>query len=196
MHIPPKSEIVAAPAARQQENEVSTNANPRIPAAPNPSHEEGTKRFAALLPLNLGLNRQHMTRSRSISAHEGPSKPAISSAPTTITIPRIFQGKRTTLKAYYDNCSRTLAALDIREDDDESELDFISAFLEGINDKKIMGKLITEMQQFRRSLTKSDGSIQILCEWGDILTGMRRAELVVMEKVGQKASGAVGRGRQ
>lgn len=122
------------------------------------------------------------TRSRSKSIENGPNIETVK--PTTVMparLPKLSQNHSSYIK-YHQKASELFAALPdkgvVEEAEPKMEVTFIAAFIKGITSESARDRLVDELRQSHPSINKKDGRIEILCEWGDVLEGMKRAGLL------------------
>lgn len=96
-------------------------------------------------------------------------------------IPRLVQGGHCQLKTYHTSASNTFASLEM---DKNTEIEFVATFIEGIRDTKEREMLVWQLQSTCASCVDTDGKVRILCEWSDVLDGLRRCGLVEAENGG------------
>ncbi|KAH7363828.1 hypothetical protein BKA65DRAFT_123255 [Rhexocercosporidium sp. MPI-PUGE-AT-0058] len=163
---------------------------PNIPAThvlPDPSMNN-RKRPTTTRPTDADSPRPSpvMTRnrSRSLSRDFTAQAPPGPRAPKT---PRLSQDRRP-LMVYHDAATAAHASLGL--DGGQAEVDFITAFIKGISNKKIAEQLIESMANFCQADIKEDGTTEFWCGWDDVLQGIKNAGLDSVEYGSQDKSKA------
>jgi hypothetical protein len=153
------------PSSRDQEPAISNgNANGQRQKTPRPRPKPT-------------VARRPVTRSRNKSTDSPTETPVTfeNAGPQIPNIPRLFQGTNH-IKTYYNDSNDVFKRFNTIEP--QSEVNFVSAFISGITDPKIKSRLISELQQLHPSRNRKDGRIEVLCDWGDIPEGLRKAGLL------------------
>ncbi len=76
------------------------------------------------------------------------------------------------IKTYYQDAGKKLQALNITTP--QLEIDFITNFIKGINETKNRQKLLDDLSQIHPSKRKMNGFVEILCDWDELLEGIKR----------------------
>jgi hypothetical protein len=97
-----------------------------------------------------------------------------------------------TLTTYHKNAC---AAFEAFAKDRQVEIEFIGQFIKGIREPKTRNMLVDELQQAHPCRTDKDGKVEILCEWMDVIEGLKKAGIVTVE-AGEGATQSPGAGRK
>ncbi|EKD17231.1 uncharacterized protein L3040_008875 [Drepanopeziza brunnea f. sp. 'multigermtubi'] len=163
----------------------------RKPAVPparavrSPSIVDSQKRPTTTRPTNGDPPRASpMTRSRSRSKSSerprGPQSAKLPPKPTSVKIPKLSQGRRT-FKAYYEQATAIFNDLGIKFQ--ETELDFVSAFIKGIFTKKTATELTNMLEQSHMSKVTPDGTYVVICTWDELGEAVRDVGLDVKQPI-------------
>ncbi|KAL5321201.1 hypothetical protein ACEPPN_012013 [Leptodophora sp. 'Broadleaf-Isolate-01'] len=144
--------------------------NPSMNSRKRPATARPTEADPPRSPPMMTHNRSR-SLSREFTAQESPAPPP----PKT---PKLSQDRRP-MMAYYEAATAAHASLGL--DGGQPEYDFISAFIKGITNKKIAEQLTESLANFCQSDIQEDGTTNILCEWDDVLEGIKNAGLHVVE---------------
>ncbi|KAG4441319.1 hypothetical protein IFR05_003182 [Cadophora sp. M221] len=181
----PSSSVVAnQQVPRPSETTLASNElfkKPEVPTdqfLPSPSMNS-RKRSAASRPTEADPPRPSpmmaRNRSRSLSREFTAQTPPAPRPPKT---PKLSQDRRPMI-AYYEDATAIHASLAL--DGGQPEYDFISAFIKGITNKKIADQLTESLANFCQSDIQEDGTTNILCEWDEVLEGIKNAGLHLVE---------------
>jgi hypothetical protein len=118
-----------------------------------------------------------------IAPHAVASQPA--------NVPLLEQGNNT-LTTYHKNAC---AAFEAFSKDRQVEIEFIGQFIKGIREPKTRNMLVDELQKANPCRTNKDGKVEILCEWMDVIEGLKKAGIVTVE-VGEGAPQSQGARRK
>jgi hypothetical protein len=87
---------------------------------------------------------------------------------------------------YYNTACKIHSGLGDLEDQDEIE--FVDAFIAGINSDAERDDLSSQLEQWHPSRTKKDGNIQLMCRWEDVEEGMIATGLMAQKGNGEGRS--------
>lgn len=120
--------------------------------------------------------RRPSARHRSKSIESRSTIETAELVPTVPTkIPKLSQNHSSYIK-YHQKANEIFKALPNK--DTKLEIEFVNAFIRGITTERSREKLVDELQQIHPSRNKKDGKVEILCDWEDVLGGMRQAGML------------------
>lgn len=90
------------------------------------------------------------------------------------------------MREYYAKVNSMYQALQDIDNDANFDVQFVSAFLRGIEVAKNREKLVDELRQFHPSRVMENKWIDIICEWDDVEDAIHRAGLFVEAKANKR----------
>ena len=92
-------------------------------------------------------------------------------------LPRLVQGT-SQLKTYLTTAS---AAFSMVSKEGTSEIEFVAAFLKGMREEKQRDALVRELQKAHPCRMSSGDTVEIICQWEDVVEALKWASLVESE---------------